>query len=63
LDSKIPYIIVASKADKISKGQIQKHVQVIRTELQLSPDIKVIPFSSQTRQGKEDILDIIGTLL
>ncbi|HEY9061681.1 MAG TPA: ribosome biogenesis GTP-binding protein YihA/YsxC [Pseudobacteroides sp.] len=63
LDSEIPYIIVASKADKISKGQILKHVQVIRTELQISPDIKIIPFSSQTRQGKEDILEIIGTLL
>ena len=59
----IPYIIIASKADKISRGQLQKHIKIIRDELEILPAVKIITYSSETRQGKEDILDSIESIL
>lgn len=52
-------IIIATKADKISRGQIQKHVKMIKTELQAEKDTIVIPFSAVSKQGREEIYRII----
>lgn len=51
-------IIIATKLDKIKRSQIQKNVKIIKNKLGTN-DITVIPFSAQTKQGKEEILDII----
>ncbi|MDP4180107.1 MAG: ribosome biogenesis GTP-binding protein YihA/YsxC [Bacillota bacterium] len=59
----MPYLIIASKADKISRGQIHKHIQIIRSELGIAPEVKVIPFSAEKRQGKEDVLNYIESIL
>lgn len=49
-----PYIIVATKLDKISRGQIRKRLDDIRTTLELN-DARLIPFSAETKQGKDEI--------
>lgn len=54
-------IIIATKLDKIKRSQIQKNIKVIKNKLGTN-DITVIPFSAQTKQGKEEILDIIETI-
>jgi GTP-binding protein len=56
----MPYIIVAAKADKISRAQINLKLKDIRGELGLTGDIKLIAFSSETRQGKEEILEAVS---
>lgn len=52
-------IIVATKADKISRNQLQKQVSMIRRSLQLDPADQVIPVSALKRTGAELLLDVI----
>lgn len=52
-------IIIATKLDKIKRSQIQKNIKAIRTGLNVVPDTKIIPFSSQSKQGRDEILDLI----
>lgn len=56
-------IVVATKADKISRNQMPKQIKLIRQTLNLSPDDKVLPVSALKRTGHEDLLDAIEELL
>ncbi|MGI5891543.1 MAG: ribosome biogenesis GTP-binding protein YihA/YsxC [Bacillota bacterium] len=48
-------LLIASKADKISRGQREKHLREIVTELGATRD-DIIAFSAVTREGKEELL-------
>ena len=48
-------VVIATKADKISRGQYQKHISIIRKKLNLEKDEKVIPLSSLKKTGVEDV--------
>ena len=48
-------VVIATKADKISRGQYQKHFSIIRKKLQLEKDEKIIPISSLKKTGVEDV--------
>jgi len=50
----IPAIIVATKADKISKNQWQKHLKVTKETLGLEKEDSLILFSSETGLGKDE---------
>lgn len=52
-------IIIATKLDKINRSQIQKHLKMIRQGLQVLPGTTILPFSSLTKQGREEIWDYI----
>lgn len=52
-------IIIATKFDKIKRSQVQKQLKLIRDGLQLTPGTKVLPFSAETKQGREEIWEII----
>lgn len=52
-------VIIATKSDKLKRSQIQKHVKMVREGLGLAPGTKLIPFSSVTKQGREDIWQFI----
>ncbi|MBR6769787.1 MAG: YihA family ribosome biogenesis GTP-binding protein [Lachnospiraceae bacterium] len=56
-------VIIATKLDKIKRSQLQKHIQMIRTELQAKPDTIVIPYSAQTKQGREEIYQLLDQYL
>ncbi len=56
-------IIIATKADKISRGALQKHMQIIADTLRVEPDTTMIPFSAETKQGRDDIWALIDTLV
>ncbi len=56
-------IIIATKLDKINRSQIQKQVKLIKTTLQVEPDTVIIPFSAETKQGREEIYDIIDGII
>lgn len=53
-------LIVATKADKITRSQINLRVNDIKKVLQLDSSSKVIPFSSENRVGLEAVLDEIN---
>lgn len=52
-------IIIATKLDKIKRSQLQKHIKMIRTTLGVVPGTEILPFSAQTKQGRDEILDLI----
>ena len=56
-------IVVATKADKISRNQLQKHIKMIRQTLKLSPEDKVIPVSALKKTGYEELLNEMEKLL
>lgn len=51
-------IIIATKLDKIKRSQIQKQVKAIKERLKLQPGTVVIPFSAETKQGREEIWEL-----
>lgn len=53
-------IVIATKADKISKGSWQKHIKIIKDKLEIKDTGIVIPYSSQDKTNKEKIWDIIS---
>lgn len=55
-------VIIATKADKLKRSQLQKHVKAIKTGLELDSETKIIPFSAETKQGKEEIWELIEQL-
>jgi len=55
-------IIIATKLDKINRSQILKHVKMIKTGLNVLKDTIVIPFSASSKQGREEIYDLIDRL-
>ena len=55
-------IIIATKLDKIKRSQVQKQMKVLREGLNLLPGTKVIPFSAETKQGRDEIWEVINSL-
>ena len=47
-------IIIATKLDKIKRSQVQKQIKAIKEGLNLLPGTKVIPFSAETKQGRDE---------
>ena len=56
-------VIIATKLDKINRSQIQKQVKLIKTTLQTLPETIVIPFSSETKQGREEVYQLLDRLI
>ena len=56
-------IIIATKLDKIKRSQIQKQVKAIKTGLNLLPGTIVIPFSAETKQGRDEIWELMDKIL
>lgn len=52
-------VIIATKLDKIGRNQLNKHIKMIREGLGADSDAKIIPFSSVTKQGKDEIWEYI----
>ena len=55
-------IIIATKLDKIKRSQVQKQVKLIRTGLDVVEGTPIIPFSAETKQGREEIWELIEEL-
>ncbi len=55
-------IIIATKLDKINRSQIQKQIKLIKNGLNVKPNTLVIPFSSETKQGRDEIWDLIDNI-
>ena len=56
-------IIIATKADKIKRSQLDKCLKMIRETLQLGKETTMIPFSSVSKQGREEIWELIDSYL
>ena len=45
-------ILIATKADKIKRSQLQKQLKILRTGLGVGTEVMMIPFSAETKQGR-----------
>ncbi|HPU63375.1 MAG TPA: ribosome biogenesis GTP-binding protein YihA/YsxC [Mobilitalea sp.] len=52
-------VIIATKLDKIKRSQVNKHIKLIREGIGAGPETKIFPFSSLTKQGKDEIWEYI----
>ena len=55
----IPFIIVMTKADKLKKKEFQRRLEESKTEFESLDDCVVIPFSSQSGLGLEELKQLI----
>jgi GTP-binding protein len=56
-------VIIATKMDKINRSQLQKHIKMIRTGLDTVKGTEILPFSSLTKQGRDEILELVDRYL
>ena len=56
-------IIVATKMDKIKRNQLQKQIKAVKVGLDVEPDTIIIPFSAVTKQGREEIWDLMDQII
>ena len=54
-------ILIATKADKIKRSQLQKQLKILRTGLGVGTEVTMIPFSAETKQGREEIWNYLET--
>lgn len=55
----LPYIIVATKTDKLNKTEREKTVKALVTDPSIMPGTQIILFSSESKEGKNDVWDAI----
>ncbi len=55
-------VIIATKLDKLKRSQVQKALKEVRAGLGLQTDDIVIPFSAETKQGREEIWELMDQL-
>ena len=63
IDADVPFIIVATKTDKLSKAQLTKALTDLENDYFKGTGIEIIPFSSVTREGKEQLWNKINSVL
>ena len=58
-DAGCPFVVVANKLDKLKKREIESNLLTIRETLELDKSVKLIPFSAEKGEGKQELLDLI----
>lgn len=56
-------IVVATKLDKINRSQVQKQLKIVRDTLKMGKDATLIAFSSETKQGRDEIYEILDSII
>ncbi|MBP9997456.1 MAG: YihA family ribosome biogenesis GTP-binding protein [Lachnospiraceae bacterium] len=56
-------IIIATKADKIKRSQLAKQLKLIKETLRCTPATVMIPFSAETKQGRDEIYALLDDIL
>ena len=55
IDMGVPFLVVATKTDKLSKKQLSDALESIHNEFFNGTGIEILPFSSETRAGKDEL--------
>lgn len=56
-------VIIATKMDKLKRSQVPKHLKMLKEGLKLEPGTKMIPFSSLSKQGRDEIWELVDAEL
>ncbi len=52
-------LVIATKADKIPRGKIQKHIKDIKNRLNIEEEGLIIPFSAENKMNRDLILNML----
>ena len=69
LENGLTPIVVATKLDKIKRSQKDKQLKQVRETLnadvgkEVAKAIKIVPYSSETKQGRDELLQILAELI
>ena len=55
IDQGVPFVVVATKTDKLSKSELGRQLDMFDEEYFKGTGIEIIPFSSVTRDGKDEL--------
>ncbi len=58
----LPVLVIATKADKLSKSALAKNIALIKTKFGVT-DMDVLPYSSLKNEGRSELLDVIASAL
>ncbi|HYE11734.1 MAG TPA: YihA family ribosome biogenesis GTP-binding protein, partial [Patescibacteria group bacterium] len=56
---KEPVIVVATKLDKITRSSVNKNLNIIRKKLEMDENGILIPYSSETHAGREELWEVM----
>ena len=56
-------VVIATKLDKIKRSQVNRQIRVIREGLGADGETIIVPFSAQTKQGRETIWDFMDQVI
>ena len=56
-------IVIITKIDKLKRSQHAKAIKEIREKLGASKDCMMIPFSAETKSGREEFLELVDKIL
>lgn len=56
-------VVIATKLDKLNRSQVPKALNVVRAGLGMEKEDVLIPFSAQTKQGRDEIWELMETLM
>lgn len=56
-------LIIATKLDKIKRSQVAKQMKLVKEGLQVLPGTVVIPFSAETKQGRDEIWEVMESYM
>ncbi|MBR3806382.1 MAG: YihA family ribosome biogenesis GTP-binding protein [Clostridia bacterium] len=59
IDRSIPFTVVATKTDKLSRTALQKRLSELEEEFFMGTGITILPFSSVSREGRDELWKII----
>lgn len=62
IDREIPFVVILTKKDKLSKRQQEERLAALQEELPCADQITMIPFSSEKGDGVEDVKEIIAAI-
>lgn len=62
VEHNLPVLVIATKADKLSKNGVQQNIAAIKKAMEI-PDLDVLPFSAVKGDGRLELLDVIGGIL
>ena len=56
-------IIIATKLDKLKRSQVPSALKTVREGLKAGKETIILPFSALTKQGREEIYEVIDRLI
>ena len=62
IDQQLPFVVVLTKADKLSQRERQQRLEALLQELPCADQILMIPFSSQTGEGVDRVKEVVAQI-